>query len=424
MSPVDVTVAEEVYWSRYGIDKLREGNYPVWKWYCQALLKEYKVWDVVTGQVKQPVKEEGQEPLMEDVLAWEKNDRKARRIIEFTVIDELQGPVQEAESAKEAWDELEKLHRQCRFALARQLRSCKMSSTTALKDHEEEFSDIIEALCAAGKAMDPMDVITRYLLSLSEEYEAFAQALSLKFEDTWTFNSVKGLVRVEAQRRANFTDVATSGSKPDPQAAKAHFAKGKKKSGGKKGKFTGKCFHCDVIGHMQSQCPKLIEEKKREKKKSNASSGYASGSLASSNGAADSDAWVLSTGASHFMHPNKSLFVNYRELKPPISVDGIAGNRSAVGAGLMQIVDDKGNIACLENTLHVPGLPSGLFSLNRALMDKNWETHITRQGTLVSGDDGFSILAQIGADGLSRYRPPTPSGAVAVEELGTHINRL
>jgi len=124
------------------------------------------------------------------------------------------------------------------------------------------------------------------------------------------------------------------------------------------------------------------------------------------------------------MHPNKDLFVDYQELKAPISVDGIAGNRSAVGAGLMQIVDDKGNIACLENTLHVPGLPSGLFSLNRALMDKNWETHITRQGTLVSGDDGFSILAQIGADGLSRYRPPTPSGAVAVEELGTHINRL
>jgi gag-polypeptide of LTR copia-type len=237
MSPVDATVASAEgggYRSRYGIDKLREGNYPVWKWNCQALLEEHEVWDVVTAQVKRPVKEDGQEPLVEDVLAWEKSDRKARRIIGFTVIDELQGPVREAESAKEAWDELEKLHapndRQRQFALARQLHSCKMSSIMVLKDHEREFSNIIEALRATGKAMDPMDVITQYLLSLSEEYEAFVQALSLKLEDTWTFNSVKGMVRVEAQRRANaVTDVVLN--KPDPQAVKANFAKGKKDGG-------------------------------------------------------------------------------------------------------------------------------------------------------------------------------------------------
>ena len=59
---------------------------------------------------------------------------------------------------------------------------------------------------------------------------------------------------------------------------------------------------------------------------------------------ADSDAWILDTGASHFMHPNKGLFVEYQELKAPILVDGIAGNRSAVGASLMRLVDDRGNV--------------------------------------------------------------------------------
>jgi gag-polypeptide of LTR copia-type len=189
MSPVDAMVYEEGWYrSRYGIDKLREGNYPDWKWDCQLLLKEYKVWDVVTGQIKRPVKEEGQpEPLMENVLAWEEKDEKALAIIGFSVIDEPQRPVRQAKSAKEAWDELEKVHapnekawdefeklhtpndrqRQFarQFALSRQLHSCKMSSNTALKDHEREFSNIIEALRAAGEAMDPMEVITRYLLS-------------------------------------------------------------------------------------------------------------------------------------------------------------------------------------------------------------------------------------------------------------------
>jgi hypothetical protein len=122
------------------------------------------------------------------------------------------------------------------------------------------------------------------------------------------------------------------------------------------------------------------------------------------------------------MHPNKGLFVEYQELKAPILVDGIAGNRSAVGAGLMRIVDDRGNVAYLENALHVPGLPSGLFSLNRALIDKNWETRITRQGILVGNDD-FSILVKIDSDGLSRYNSPTPSAAVAAGQLGVDINR-
>src|SRR5205085_89133 len=76
-----------------------------------------------------------------------------------------------------------------------------------------------------------------------------------------------------------------------------------------------------------------------------------------------------------------------------------------------------------ENTLHVPGLPSGLFSLTSALLDKKWETCITSQGILV-GDDDFSFLAKIGSDRLSRYKSPTLSAAVAAAgECGTDINR-
>jgi hypothetical protein len=147
------SVAQEgAHRSRYGIDKLKEGNYPVWKWNCQALLEENEVWELVTGQSTRPihVKVDDEEPIRDDVKEWETLDRKARRIIGFTVDDELQGPVREARSAKEAWDELETLHapndRQRQFALTRQLFACKMSSSTPLKDHEREFSSIVEAV--------------------------------------------------------------------------------------------------------------------------------------------------------------------------------------------------------------------------------------------------------------------------------------
>lgn len=83
-------------------------------------------------------------------------------------------------------------------------------------------------------------------------------------------------------------------SKPDPQSAKAHFAKGKNVkngggNGGKKGKFEGRCFYCDVMAHT-----KLVEDKKREKPKSNnAFGGYAS---------ASSDGHVPASSAAHGAH--------------------------------------------------------------------------------------------------------------------------
>ena len=97
------SVAQEgAHRSRYGIDKLKEGNYPVWKWNCQALLEENEVWEIVTGQSTRPihVKVDDEEPIRDDVKEWETLDRKARRIIGFTVEDELQGPVREARSAR------------------------------------------------------------------------------------------------------------------------------------------------------------------------------------------------------------------------------------------------------------------------------------------------------------------------------------
>src|SRR5271168_3958760 len=86
--------------SRYGIDKLREGNFVNWKWNCQALLEENEVWDYVTGDNVKPVKVEvtpGSATGLETDAsksarkAWDTKDRKAMRIIGFTVTDELQG---------------------------------------------------------------------------------------------------------------------------------------------------------------------------------------------------------------------------------------------------------------------------------------------------------------------------------------------
>jgi hypothetical protein len=135
-----------------------------------------------------------------------------------------------AKSAKEAWDELEKihapndLHRQ--LALQRQLITCKMSSNTTLQDHEAAFSGIIDALSDTGKDTHPLEVVNHYLMSLSEEYEAFGQDLALKIQDNWTFNSVTGIVRMEAQPRAGETSTSLIHSPPKHTSPRERTAAG------------------------------------------------------------------------------------------------------------------------------------------------------------------------------------------------------
>ena len=266
--------------SRYGIEKLREGNYHEWVWNIQSLLEEAKIWHYVTGAIPRPA-EDGKSPV-EDVLKWKELDAKARRTIGFCVSGPLQLPVRLATSAKEAWDELAAIHapqdRQTQLHLTRELHMCKMLASTSLKDHEATFSSIIESLAATGKIMDKMDAITMYLLSLSEEYSSFAREVNTVITENTTFSQVKGLVRVEQQRLQNL--------KPDQSAStsdgsvKAHYANGKRffkgksnnngqnnnvpnrsnhgsdnrsdngsDNGSNNGAKKGNCHHCGSSGH-------------------------------------------------------------------------------------------------------------------------------------------------------------------------------
>jgi len=181
---------------------------------------------------------------------------------------------------------------------------------------------------------------------------------------------------------------------------------------------------------MKINCPKRIEDEKREKSKSAKNGHGAFGGLAYALLAATDDSvkkdpsiWIFDCGATHYMHPDKSLFVNYQTLKTPIHIGGIKGGLSAIGAGLVPIADNTGNIGSLEGTLHVPGLKNGLLSLNRAAMENGWISQIDPSRCTISSKD-FRIHTPIGPDGLCRYKSLTPSAAIATaEKRGIHIDR-
>src|SRR5438045_2288886 len=123
------------------------------------------------------------------------------------------------------------------------------------------------------------------------------------------------------------------------------------------------------------------------------------------------------------MHPDKSLFVNYQTLQTPIHIVSIKGGLSAIGVGLMPIVDKAGNVGSLEGTLHVPGLKDGLLPLSRAAMKKGWISQIDPNGCTISSTN-LRIHAPIGPNRLCRYKSISPLAEVAeAEGCGIHIDR-
>jgi len=156
MSPDSTMATDNQGKSRYGIDKLTDDNYYSWAWNCKLLLKEYKVWNVVNGTETRPAspstgtsKEKETEESAKLREEWDEKDDLALRIISFTVIERLQGPIRlTGTSAKNAWDELEKVHasknKQRKFNLLRRLFRLDMAPGSSLMDTEREFDALVE----------------------------------------------------------------------------------------------------------------------------------------------------------------------------------------------------------------------------------------------------------------------------------------
>ena len=250
------------------------------------------------------------------------------------MIERLQSPIRLGTSAKAAWDELEKVHalknKQRKFNLLKPLFRLDMAPGASLVVHEREFDGLVEGLTAVGRVMEPEDLVVIYSNLLPAEYSTWLQGQSATLEKL-SLSDFKGLVHEETQRMINLANDENSVQSSVANIAYKHHKKPKK---GPKTKVN--CHRCGNPGHYAKDYRADLSDKDNDDKRDGVSKGekpksfgglaYSFMVVANPNIRKDPNLWVLDSGATDFMYPDRKPFIDYRVLKSPMDIEGIGPN--------------------------------------------------------------------------------------------------
>jgi 5'-3' exoribonuclease 2 len=236
-----------------------------------------------------------------------------------------------------------------------------MAEGTSLLDHIDEFNSIISDLESIDVVINEVDAAIILLCSLSSSYSSFRERF-LYEKDTVTVNDIKS-----ALNSKNLVDRSVTGS-VNERSGEALVVKG---AGSSKSKNRDKtCFYCKRKGHIKEDCWRWKNkvEKDQDKHKpgdvnvaeDDSDAEYA---LTTVNGMHFAYNWIMDSGCSFHMCPNRDWFSTYKSVD-----DGsvLMSNNTAckiLGIGTVRIKLHDGVVRTLTNVRHIFGLKKNLISL-------------------------------------------------------------
>ncbi|KAH9781781.1 hypothetical protein KPL71_008610 [Citrus sinensis] len=264
-----------------------------------------------------------------------------------------------------------------RLLLKKKLYTFFMKEGVLIQEHIDVFNKIILDLEGVESIkIGDEDKAFFLLSSLLKSYECFVDTM-LYGKTTLTIEDVKAsLCSKEIQRHSGDLDqnpgegLMAKAEKKKDKKKKKNKNRFKKEDESEKEKMKRrKCFYYKKTGHYIRDC---AEKKRDSKEKSgdaavasdeSSNGGYQSADLLVASNGKIKGQWVLDSGCSFHMSPDKTVFHEYKTIDRGRVLMAKHNACKIVGIGSVKIRMYNGMTRTLEHVRHVPGLKKNLISL-------------------------------------------------------------
>ena len=324
----------------------------------------------------------------------------------YTIIMHLSNNVRRKliaeKTAKDLWNKLEELYMRPSISnkinLLERLYGFRMTSTLSLDENIDRFNEIIVGLSNINHKVDEESQAIILLRSLPIAYQEVKAAIKYG-RDVIALEDVLGALKskdfelqLEKETKKDEAYLIARGRSPRKNNSRNthHHSHSRSKS---RGKDSRKCYFCGKPGHIQRYCHEYKEQqgafrnqnenrseqknnhfgKKKEtaavaEEQENCST---DGELFSISERNTSREWILDSGCTYHMCPNRESFFEYKSIDGGKVLMGNDFSCRVIGIGRVAVRHFDGDVKILNNVRHIPDLRRNLISLG-ALEDEGY----------------------------------------------------
>ncbi|KAE8655753.1 Retrovirus-related Pol polyprotein from transposon TNT 1-94 [Hibiscus syriacus] len=245
-----------------------------------------------------------------------------------------------------------------------------------LAQHVNVFNQIVSDLAQLDVKIEDEDRAMILLCSLPPSYEHMVTTLTYE-KETINVEEITVALLAHNQRKQNTGE----SSQADSLYIKGNRDRGRKTEKAGSGKQNSRsksrdkkiihCYKCKETGHMKRVCPKLknkTDEKRDDSSKSvnvveDDNFDCSEGDMLSISTTELTDVWILDSGCSYHITPNREWFLTYMSVNSGFVYLGDDRCCNIVGIGEVGIKMFDGSVRTLSGVRHIPDLKKNLISL-------------------------------------------------------------